>query len=186
MILLVDCFDSFTFNLQDLVKQVYDECEVVRINEIKSERFQKDIKGIILSPGPGIPEHYPMLREILRNYEHQASILGVCLGMQAIGTHFGCQLVKSGYPMHGKNSDISHSEHTMFSGIPKSFSATRYHSLCLKDVSAPLIITAQTNSQTAMAISHQEKPIWGVQYHPEAILTDHGSLLIKNWTQTFK
>ena len=186
MILLVDCFDSFTFNLQDLVKQVYTECEVVRISEIGTEHFEKDFKGIVLSPGPGTPEHYPVLDNILSEYKNKASILGVCLGMQVIGTHFNSQLVKSSYPMHGKNSLITHSEHEMFRGIPKTFSATRYHSLCLQDVSEPLICTATTHSETIMAISHREKPIWGVQYHPEAILSDNGRELVKNWTHTFK
>lgn len=184
MILLIDNYDSFTFNLKDYLERLGQEVHVVRNNE---EFLLKDdlseVKGVVLSPGPGIPSESGYLMDFISKNWQNMPILGICLGHQALGIHFGGKLMRAPYPMHGKISVSEHSEHLMFDQIPHRFEVCRYHSLVIDpdEQMDDIEVTAQSDDHCIMALAHRKKPIWGVQYHPEAILTEYGMQLIDNW-----
>ena len=181
-ILLLDNHDSFTYNLVDYVEQLGAKCLVYRNDEISVKQVLKlAFDGILLSPGPGIPSHSGIMMALLKEWHTRLPILGVCLGHQAIGQFFGASLQKADYPMHGKTSEIICKKHEMFADIPTKHKVMRYHSLVLQEVPAKIKVTAITAQKEIMAIAHKNLPIWGVQYHPESILSEYGKELINNW-----
>jgi len=187
VILLFDNYDSFTYNLLDLVKQYNIEVKVVRNDELSlSEIIELNPIGIILSPGPGRPEDSGILLDLIHHYIGKVPILGVCLGMQAIGMHYGAKLVHAKKPMHGKTSMIKHYHHEMFQNIPETTEMMRYHSLILENTPNELLVTAHSEESEIMAIAHQILPVWGVQFHPESILSKEGPLIIRNWISHFQ
>lgn len=182
MLLLIDNFDSFSHILADLIRQTGVGLEIVR-NDVEMEELQsRDYDGIILSPGPETPSKAGNLLSILEYYHDKLPILGVCLGHQAIGQFFGARLEKAIRPMHGKISEVyQKTNHPLLDNLPYSFAVTRYHSLILKDLPQILQVLLATEEGEVMAISHRFLPITGIQFHPEAHLTESGLQLITNW-----
>ncbi|GAB3959255.1 aminodeoxychorismate/anthranilate synthase component II [Spirosoma harenae] len=181
-LLVVDNFDSFTYMLVDYLQQAGATCRVVRNNESWDRLTEEPVDAVVLSPGPGIPQNAGKLREIIRYYHNRVPMLGVCLGHQAIGEFFGARLSPARQPMHGKVSTIrTRSDDVLWQGLPSHFGVTRYHSLVLTDLPEMLVATAVTEQNELMAFRHQSLPVWGVQFHPEAALTQYGMQLIKNW-----
>ena len=183
MVILIDNYDSFTYNLYDYALQAGRDCSVCREDEITMPDIEKMAPaGFIFSPGPEKPENHPLMFEILKKYFKSKPILGICLGHQAIGEFFGAKLIKGEKPMHGKVSEIKHTGHEMFQGIPQQFNVARYHSLILENLDGTeLKPTSFTHEGVLMSLAHKNLPIWGVQFHPEAILTGFGMKIIKNW-----
>jgi anthranilate synthase/aminodeoxychorismate synthase-like glutamine amidotransferase len=181
--MLLDNYDSFTYNLKDYLEQLGAQVMVVRNDEKTMEELHNlRMKGIVISPGPGKPHHCGILMELIAYYHQQIPILGICLGHQAIGEYFGAKLGKANEPVHGKKSEVIVSGHPMFYNIPTTFNVCRYHSMILEEpITEPLEVTAKTADGTIMAIAHRTLPVWGVQYHPEAILTENGHQLLLNW-----
>jgi anthranilate synthase/aminodeoxychorismate synthase-like glutamine amidotransferase len=180
-ILLIDNFDSFTYTLRDYLLQTGMDCQVER-NTLTPDKIRaEDWEGLVLSPGPGRPVEAGYLMAFLNAFHQQLPILGVCLGHQAIGEFFGAKLGWAARPMHGKLSEISCEEDVLFNGLPRQLQVVRYHSLVLTQVSAPLRVTAVTEEGEVMALVHGQLPIWGLQFHPEAVLTKYGLEMIKNW-----
>ena len=180
-ILLLDNFDSFTYNLADYLLRLGANCTVMRNNQALNTLLSKSWDGIVLSPGPGRPENAGNLMPILERVGGKIPVLGVCLGHQAIGMLFGAQLVKAERPMHGKLSSLRHSGSGVFKNIPQNIKVVRYHSLVLRSVSLPLQIIAETEKDEIMAIYHSELPFSGIQFHPEAVLTEYGLEMLQNW-----
>lgn len=187
MVLLLDNYDSFTYNLQHYLALAGVKCDVKRNDEPSlTHDVLSKYDGIVLSPGPGIPQRAGKLMEIIAE-NFTKPILGICLGHQAIGVHFGAVLGKATQPMHGKISSVVHQHHPMFNGIKISnFDVVRYHSLALKSVPEHLeVISTAVKDAEIMAIAHKEFPVWGIQFHPEAALTQFGNQLISNWVNHF-
>ena len=183
-ILLLDNFDSFTYNLLDYLGRVGMVCEVFRNNFDLQEVTKQNYTGVLLSPGPGKPKKAGNLMQILEHYHNKAPILGVCLGHQAIGEFFGASLTKAPKPMHGKISKINVvKENVLFHDLPQSFSVVRYHSLVLQNLPECLEITALSQENEIMALKHRFLPIYGLQFHPEAALTEFGLQMIANWVK---
>lgn len=184
MLLVIDNYDSFTFNLvqylgeENVEMQVYrnDEITLKRVEEVKPER-------ILISPGPCTPREAGLSNEIIQTFGPRLPLLGVCLGHQCIAHSFGAEVVVNDIIMHGKTSHIVHKGEDLFEGIPSPFTATRYHSLVVRRETLPdcLEITADTEAGEIMGLRHKDHPIWGVQFHPESILTDHGRALLRNF-----
>lgn len=187
MLLLVDNYDSFTYNLYDYFCRCGAEVDVVRNDVIDIATIGEKYTGIILSPGPGEPKDAGKLMDIIHLYHNDLPMFGVCLGMQAIGEYFGATLQKATYPMHGKMSKLHFDiEYPLFRNIEAPLEVCRYHSLVLNELTdTPLQVIAQTNANEPMAIAHKTLPIWAVQFHPEAILTPQGLTLIDNWLSCF-
>ncbi|MBS4027322.1 MAG: bifunctional anthranilate synthase component II/anthranilate phosphoribosyltransferase [Ignavibacteriales bacterium] len=184
MILIIDNYDSFTYNLVQLIAQHTDEYEVFRNDKISVDEIaNKKPYGILLSPGPKRPEDAGVCVEIIRTLGNQIPIFGVCLGLQSIGFVFGGNIIRAKELMHGKTSMIHHDGKSVFENIPNPFIATRYHSLVIDENNFPteLEISATTNDRTIMAARHKTLPIEGVQFHPESILTTEGTKIISNW-----
>jgi anthranilate synthase component 2 len=182
MFLLLDNFDSFTYNLADYIAQSGAECHIVRNNASLEYIQQQDYEGIILSPGPETPPKAGCLMQVIEQYAYQKPILGICLGHQALGQYFGGQLARATQPMHGKISHIHClPDDVLFAGIPEQLSVVRYHSLILNAIPASLETLAWTDSNELMAFRHKTLPIRGVQFHPEAALTEYGLKMINNW-----
>lgn len=183
MLVLYDNYDSFTYNLLHYLLQHGQEVRVIR-NDRESppaiHRLKPD--GIVLSPGPCRPEASGNLMELIDYFHDKCPMLGVCLGHQALGSYFGAQVVHAQAPMHGKTSLIRHNRHPAFEGIPEETTVMRYHSLILKDAGPPeWEITARCGSGEIMAMAHRRFPLWGVQFHPESVLTPDGYQMIGNW-----
>lgn len=186
-LLVVDNFDSFTYMLVDYLQQAGAECRVVRNNEPMEQFVNEPVDGVVLSPGPGTPRQAGRLLDIIAHYYQQVPILGVCLGHQALGEFFGASLVPAHRPMHGKVSAVRKLiNDALLRNLPVTFEVTRYHSLLLTNLPADLIGTAATSGNEVMAIRHRTLPLWGVQFHPEAVLTPNGLQLITNWVDTVK
>jgi anthranilate synthase component 2 len=185
MLLLIDNFDSFSHILADLIRQTGQDLLILRNDVTLDELASIDFDGLILSPGPGRPRQAGNLMGILQRYVGQIPILGVCLGHQAIGEFFGARLVKNEIPTHGKVHQVKKSiPHFLTESLPNRFAVTRYHSLVLKDLPQQLEMILETDSGEIMAIAHVDLPILGIQYHPEAHLTEHGLELVKAWTSS--
>lgn len=181
-VLVVDNFDSFTFMLVDYLRQAGANCHVVRNNESMQALTRRAVDAVVLSPGPGTPRQAGRLMEVVAHYHRRVPMLGVCLGHQAIGEYFGAVLEPAGQPMHGKVSVIRRQTHDgLLHGLPERFSVTRYHSLLLSRLPHDLLSLAVTDQNEIMALRHRTLPLWGVQFHPEAALTEHGLTLLKNW-----
>ncbi|RSK49349.1 anthranilate synthase component II [Hymenobacter rigui] len=185
-LLLLDNFDSFTYNLLDYLQQLGCDVEVRRNNVPLAELRQLVFDALVLSPGPGTPAAAGHLMAVIQEYHAQKPMLGVCLGHQALGEFFGAQVVRGQRPMHGKVSDIIWIQpDPLWQGLPAHMSVTRYHSLVLHNLPAtlePLAFTAG-ESPEIMALRHRTLPLWGVQFHPEALLTPHGLALLGNWVK---
>lgn len=182
-ILLLDNYDSFTYNLYDYLLQAGAECRVVRNDELDIEAFELlDFQAIVLSPGPKRPSDAGLMPALIERYATRVPIFGVCLGMQALGEYFGARLVRAALPMHGKTSPIRHKGHPLFEHIPETFQVMRYHSLVLESLEGSALQTiAETESGEIMALAHPSLPLSGVQFHPESILTEYGLQMLKNW-----
>ncbi|MBU6340845.1 MAG: aminodeoxychorismate/anthranilate synthase component II [Bacteroidetes bacterium] len=182
-LLLLDNYDSFTYNLYDYLTRAGAECLVLRNDALEEKDFQNmDFQAIVLSPGPKRPENAGVLMNLLAHFCNRKPILGVCLGMQAIGLQFGVPLLHAPAPKHGKTSRIHHVDHPMFDGLPDQFSVMRYHSLALGKLdNSPLRPLAFADDGVLMALTHENLPIWGMQFHPESILTEFGLEMIQNW-----
>ena len=184
MLLVVDNYDSFTFNLVQYLGEENVEIQVRRNDDITLDQLERLApERILISPGPCTPREAGISNEIIQTFGYKVPTLGVCLGHQCIAHSFGAEVVVNEEIMHGKTSPISHNSKGLFEGIPSPFTATRYHSLVVKRDTVPecLEITAETEGGEIMGIRHKEHPIWGVQFHPESILTDHGRLLLQNF-----
>lgn len=189
MILVIDNYDSFTFNLVQYLGELKADLRVVRNDEVTLDQI-RDLKPerILVSPGPCSPREAGLSNDIIRAFGAQVPLFGVCLGHQCIGHTFGGEVVVNYRMMHGKTSPIRHNGEDLFAGIPNPFNATRYHSLVIKRDTLPacLEITAETDEGEIMGVRHRELPIWGVQFHPESILTEHGRQLMANFLKLEK
>jgi len=185
MLLVIDNYDSFTYNLVQYLGELGADMKVVRNDEVSVDEIENDLRPerILISPGPGTPDDAGITLSAIERFAGKLPILGVCLGHQAIGQHFGGEVVRAPVPVHGKPVEIKHDGKTIFDGIPQDFSAGRYHSLVVERNSVPdcLEISAESPDGLVMAMRHKTEKIEGVQFHPESILTDHGKLLLKNF-----
>ena len=179
--ILIDNYDSFTYNIVQYLQELGVEPKVFENDKISVEELlQMDFDSIIISPGAGNPNTAGVSMDVIKNFYQTKKILGICLGHQCIAQFFGGKIVKSQNPTHGKTSRIYFDENSkLFKGLPQGFEVTRYHSLEVKDTN--LKISARTKDGTIMALEHETFPIYGVQFHPEAILTQYGHELLKNF-----
>ncbi len=182
-VLLIDNYDSFTYNLYDYLIQLKAECLVKRNDEITLQEIEAEkFDAIVLSPGPQTPYEAGLTFPVIEKFYQEIPILGICLGHQALGLFFGGKLTKASVPVHGKTSPIIHNTHPLFNNLPNTFEVMRYHSLIVKelDESAYQPI-AYTPEKEIMAAAHETLPLAGVQFHPESILTEYGLKLLENW-----
>ncbi|AWI05293.1 anthranilate synthase component II [Clostridium drakei] len=187
MILLIDNYDSFTYNLYQYIGEIYKNIKVVRNDEISLEDVGKlNPEGIILSPGPGIPENAGICIDTIKSFGRRIPILGICLGHQAIGCAYGGKVVRANNIMHGKTSKISIKQNKLFEDLKSSMTVMRYHSLVIEKNTFPieLIITGKSlDDGEIMAIKHKKYEVYGLQFHPESILTENGKVMIKNFVK---
>jgi len=184
MILMIDNYDSFTYNLVQYVGELGKEIKVFRNDAISIKQIKRlKPERIIISPGPGTPEEAGISMETIQNFAGEIPILGVCLGHQCIGQVFGGKVIRASRIMHGKTSEIYHDGKTIFKGLPNPFTATRYHSLIVEKKSLPsiLAISAWTKEGEIMGLRHKNFIVEGVQFHPESILTKAGKKLLNNF-----
>lgn len=187
MILLIDNFDSFSHMLADLVRQTGVELKIVRNDSSLEEIHAIEFSALILSPGPGRPDQAGNLMQIFEEYYKKVPVLGVCLGHQAIGEFFGAKLEKNEIPVHGKVHQVKKTvNHPFVEGLPEYFYVTRYHSLQLGEIPTMLKVLLETPKGEVMGLVHRDLPILGIQYHPEAFLTEYGLQLIQNWVNTLE
>lgn len=186
MILVIDNYDSFTYNLVQYLGELGAQVEVYRNDAITVEQMrQLKPERLLISPGPGTPDTAGVTLEAICAFAGVIPILGVCLGHQAIGQAFGGKVVRAIHLMHGKTSEICHDSATIFHGLPYRFRATRYHSLVVEksDLPAVLEVSATTPDGVIMGLRHRKYPIEGVQFHPESVMTEHGKSLLENFLQ---
>ena len=183
-LLIIDIYDSFTYNIVEYFGELGIECTVIRndvlaVKDLEIDRFQ----GLVISPGPCDPDKAGISLETIETCCGKIPILGVCLGHQCIGQAFGGKIVRADRLMHGKTSQIHHHKESLFESMPSPFPATRYHSLVIEVNSFPseLMITAKTEKGEIMGIQHKELPLWGVQFHPESLATENGIMILKNF-----
>ena len=184
MILMIDNYDSFTYNLVQYLAELGEKLVVYRNDKISIEEIKKlNPAHIVISPGPGRPSEAGISEEVIKEFGQNIPLLGVCLGHQGIGEVFGGKVIRADKLMHGKTSQIYHNNNPIFKGLSNPFEATRYHSLIVEKKSLPGVfqITAWTKDNEIMGIAHKNFPIWGVQFHPESILTKEGKQLLKNF-----
>lgn len=190
MLLMIDNYDSFTYNLVQYFGDLGEECRVIRndamtIKEILSQKPD----GIVISPGPCDPDHAGICLELIKDAAVlNIPLLGVCLGHQALGQAFGGKIIRAPFPVHGKTDQIAHSARGLFHGLPSPYAVTRYHSLIVERDTLPdcLEVTAENSEGLIMGLSHKEKPLSGIQFHPESIATEHGHNLLKNFVKQTK
>jgi len=180
LILLIDNYDSFTYNLADYFAQLHLEVIVKRNTAADDDLFAEKYDAVVLSPGPGVPERSGKLLKIVNYYAGKKPLLGICLGHQAIAAHFHGVVAKSKKPMHGKTSLVHHDGDALFHNIPGTFRVVRYHSLICQQMPESLKIIAETDDEI-MAFRHKSLPVYGLQFHPEAYLTDFGLNILHNW-----
>jgi len=183
-VVVVDNYDSFTYNLVQYLQSLGADCNVYLNDRTTPEAIAAEApQGILISPGPGTPDDAGVTLSVLRDLAGRIPILGVCLGHQAIGQTYGGKVVRAERLMHGKTSPIEHDGRTLFVGLPTPFEATRYHSLIVAPESVPdcLEISARTAEGEIMGLRHKSLPVEGVQFHPESVLTEHGLPLLENW-----
>jgi anthranilate synthase/aminodeoxychorismate synthase-like glutamine amidotransferase len=186
VLLVIDNYDSFTYNLVQYFGQLGVEMRVFRNDEITPEKaLALQPERVLLSPGPCSPNEAGVTLDIIKAFAGQKPILGVCLGHQAIGHYFGGKVIRAERLMHGKTSPIRHDGKDLFKGLPQEFPGTRYHSLIVERVSFPaeLEITAETAEGEIMGLRHRQMPIWGVQFHPESIATPEGMKILQNFLE---
>lgn len=184
MLLVIDNYDSFTYNLVQYFGELGEQPKVIRNDQITVDEIEEmNPERIVISPGPCTPNEAGVSCEVIRHFGGKKPILGVCLGHQSIGQVYGGEVVRAGRLMHGKTSPIQHTGENVFAGLPNPFEATRYHSLLVRRESLPdcLKITAETEEGEIMGLAHKELPVYGVQFHPESILTMEGKKLLGNF-----
>ncbi|EGQ1624334.1 aminodeoxychorismate/anthranilate synthase component II [Staphylococcus pseudintermedius] len=185
MIVMIDNKDSFTYNIVDYVE--YERRQPVMVIDVEAVSIEKlkemQPTALIISPGPGAPEDYPILFEVVKAFEHTTPILGVCLGFQLLVTYYGGKIIHAPRPVHGHTTRISHDQSPLFQGLPEQFEVMRYHSLMADPMTIvkPLVVSAQNEQGIVMAVRHMSRPIDGVQYHPESILSEYGHEQIRNF-----
>ncbi len=187
MILVIDNYDSFTYNLVQYLGELGADLEVRR-NDTLTLAGVADLRpaGVVISPGPGTPDDAGITLDLIREFGSRVPIFGVCLGLQAMGQALGGRVIRADKLMHGKTSPVRHTGRGVFAGLPSPFEATRYHSLIVERASLPddLEVTAQTEDGEIMGLRHKSWPLEGVQFHPEAVLTEHGKRIMKNFLET--
>jgi anthranilate synthase component II len=184
MLLLIDNYDSFTYNLVHFLGELGAACEVHRNDQISTENVLKmKPKAIVLSPGPCTPNEAGICLDLIAKAGATIPLLGVCLGHQAIGQVYGGKVIRAPVPMHGKLSQITHTNESVFEGLPAMFDVTRYHSLIVERKSLPdaLHVTAETSDKIIMGLMHKTHPVHGVQFHPESIASEQGHALLENF-----
>lgn len=185
MLLVIDNYDSFTYNLVQYLGELGADMKVVRNDELSVDAMESEIRPekVLISPGPGTPDDAGVTLEAIKRFAGKVPILGVCLGHQAIGQYFGGKVVRAPRPVHGKPVRVQHDGKTIFDGVPQSFNAGRYHSLVIDRDTVPdcLEISAESPDGLVMALRHRTEKIEGVQFHPESILTDHGMTILRNF-----
>ena len=189
MILLLDNYDSFTYNVKHYLLDLNEKVAVYRNDKISLKKIRKlKPKSIVISPGPCTPNEAGISLDVVSELSTKFPILGICLGHQAIGQAFGGKIIKSKEIMHGKVDTINHFGHSIFKNVEKKFKATRYHSLIIDKKTMPkdFIITAETKNKIIMGIAHKKLPIYGLQFHPESIGTDTGKVILKNFLSLIK
>ena len=187
MLLMIDNYDSFTYNLVQYFGELGQEVKTFRNDQISIEEIRKlDPKYIVISPGPCTPKESGISMQVIDSFKEKKPILGVCLGHQAIGAVFGANIIKAKKLMHGKTSEINHDGNFLFEGMPQNFIATRYHSLVIeeKTLSRDFIVNARTEDGSIMGIQHCKLNVSGVQFHPESIMTEDGKKLLSNFLNT--
>jgi anthranilate synthase component 2 len=184
MLLIIDNYDSFTFNLVHYFEELGADTHVVRNDAMSvGDALALEPQAVCLSPGPGRPESAGICLDLIRQAPDDLPVLGVCLGHQCMGEVFGGRTVQAKTIMHGKASDITHDGSGLFAGLPSPFAVARYHSLAVGDLPAdsPLKVTARTADDEIMAVAHHSRPLFGVQFHPESIASQHGHDVLKNF-----
>ncbi len=184
MLLLIDNYDSFTYNLVHYIGELGAECVVHRNDQITTaEALKLKPKAIVISPGPCTPNEAGICLDLIRDVDGRIPILGVCLGHQSIGQAYGGKVIRAPVPMHGKLSTVHHKGKGVFAGLPESFEVTRYHSLIVECKSLPkcLEVTAETDDKIIMGLQHREHAVHGVQFHPESIASEHGHDVLENF-----
>ena len=184
MLLLLDNYDSFTYNVYQLLSELGAEVEVIRNDQITPEEvLSRGYEAIVLSPGPGVPKDAGITEDLIRTVQGKVPVLGICLGHQAIGEVFGAKIVRAGEIIHGKVSKLQHDGQGVYQGLPQELPVGRYHSLIIERESLPdcLEVTAELADGTIMGIRHKEYAIQGMQFHPESILTPDGRQLMQNF-----
>ena len=182
-ILVVDNYDSFVFNLVQYLGQLGAQCTVIRNDQLTAESA-REYDGVLISPGPGTPEEAGVSIDMVKFCAaEKIPLFGVCLGHQAIGVAYGATVSRAPELLHGKTSVVTHNNHGIFEDIPSPFTATRYHSLAIERPTLPaeIEVTGETDTGVVMSIQHKTLPIWGVQFHPESVLTEYGHQLLGNW-----
>ena len=186
MILIIDNYDSFTYNLYQYVGEVYEDVKVLRNDKFTIEELKRlPLKGIIISPGPGRPENAGLCIEVIKAFEGVIPILGICLGHQAIGHAYGGKVINAPEIKHGKTSIIKHNGEDLFKDLNVNLKIMRYHSLIVERCTLPevLSVTAETEDGLIMGIKHKKLPVYGLQYHPESIFTEGGKTIVKNFVE---
>ncbi len=187
MILIIDNYDSFTYNLVQYLGELGADMRVFRNDEVSVEEIERDLRPerILISPGPGTPDTAGISLAVIQRFANKLPILGVCLGHQAIGQHFGGKVIRAPEPVHGKPVEIRHDGKSIFDGLADPFNAGRYHSLIVERISLPdcLEISAESPDGLIMGLRHRNLKIEGVQFHPESILTEHGRKLLQNFVR---
>ncbi len=185
-LLVIDNYDSFTYNLVQYFGELQAEVEVFRNDAVLVQNINiSNYNGVVISPGPCDPSRAGISLEVIEKLKGIKPILGVCLGHQCIGQSFGGEVIRADRLMHGKTSPIKHNDQNLFKGLPNPFTATRYHSLLLNESNLPdsLKVTAETQEGEIMGIEHRKLPIWGVQFHPESLATEKGIMILKNFLE---
>ena len=186
MLLMIDNYDSFTYNLVQYLGELGEEVRVVRNDELTLDEIERlGPRHIVISPGPCTPAEAGISVPTIQRFAGRIPILGVCLGHQSIGQAFGARVVRARTVMHGKVSTVRHGGAGVFAGLPETFIATRYHSLVIERASLPecLVVTAESDDGEIMGLRHRTLPVEGVQFHPEALLTEHGHALLKTFLE---
>ena len=187
MLLVIDNYDSFTYNLVQYLGELGAKMRIFRNDEVTVDEIENDLRPerILISPGPGTPDSAGITLAAIARFAEKIPILGVCLGHQAIGQHFGGKVIRAPGPVHGKPVEVSHDGKTIFEGVPGAFSAGRYHSLIVERDTLPdcLEISAESPDGLVMGLRHHNLKVEGVQFHPESILTEHGRKLLQNFLE---
>lgn len=185
MILLIDNYDSFTYNLYQYIGEINEDVKVIRNDAVTLDELkQMELEGIILSPGPGVPENAGICVDVIRTFGGKIPILGICLGHQAIAYAYGGNVIRAETVKHGKTSMIEHRDDKLFEGTENPLKVMRYHSLVVEEQSLPEVLTVTARSLddgVIMAMKHKEYAVYGVQFHPESVFTEEGRKIIKNF-----
>lgn len=187
MLLMLDNYDSFTYNIVQYLGELGADLQVYRNDAVTVEQVRRlRPRGIVLSPGPGRPENAGVMNNLIKTFAGTIPMLGICLGHQGIGQVFGATITYAPTLMHGKVSEVHHNKSRLFKRVPSPFTATRYHSLCIQPDTLPggFTITAWTSEHVIMSIQHKNYPLYGVQFHPESIMTPHGKTILLNFLES--